>query len=111
MIVIADKASQEGRCKTGVGVVRDKEVKLEDGEASQTLGGAGEGVLKEREVNRRRFFLLWTRKPTAGGTERRRHEGRKLCGYQRSELGADEQEAQGQISCFYFQLGFPCPGS
>jgi hypothetical protein len=25
-------------------VVRDKEIKLEDGEASQTVGGAGEGV-------------------------------------------------------------------
>ena len=28
----------------GVGVVRDKELKLEDSEASDTLGGAGEGV-------------------------------------------------------------------
>ena len=29
--------------KKGVGVVRDKELKLEDGKASHTLGGAGEG--------------------------------------------------------------------
>jgi hypothetical protein len=28
----------------GVGVVRGKELKLEDSEASHTLGGAGEGV-------------------------------------------------------------------
>jgi hypothetical protein len=27
----------------GVGVVRDKELKLENGEASHTLAGAGEG--------------------------------------------------------------------
>ncbi len=29
--------------KKGIGVVRDKELKLEDGKASPTLGGAGEG--------------------------------------------------------------------
>ena len=38
----------------GVGVLRDKELKLEDAEASHTLGGAGEGVPKETEVKRRR---------------------------------------------------------
>ncbi len=32
--------------------MRDKELKLEDDEASHTLGGAGKGVPKEREVNR-----------------------------------------------------------
>ena len=32
-----------GRCTKGVGVVRDKELKLESGEASHTLGAAGEG--------------------------------------------------------------------
>ncbi len=40
-------------------MVRDKELKLQDGEASHTLGGAGEGVPKEREVNRRRFFFYF----------------------------------------------------
>ena len=29
--------------KKGVGIVRDKELNLEDGEASTTLDGAGEG--------------------------------------------------------------------
>ena len=33
--------------------VRDKERKLEDGEASHTLGGVGKGLPKEREVERR----------------------------------------------------------
>ena len=42
-------------------MVRDKELKLQDGEASHTLGGAGEGVPKEREVNRRRFFFYFER--------------------------------------------------
>ena len=32
--------------------VRDKELKMEDGEASHTLGGAGEGGIKQREVER-----------------------------------------------------------
>jgi hypothetical protein len=32
--------------------VRDKELKLEDGEASHTLGGAGELGTKQREVER-----------------------------------------------------------
>ena len=38
-------------------MVRDKELKLEDGEASYTLGGAGEP--KEREVNKRREVCEW----------------------------------------------------
>ena len=32
-----------GICKKGCRVVRDKEIKLEDGEVSHTLGGVGEG--------------------------------------------------------------------
>ena len=34
-------------------MVRDKELTLEDDESSHTRGGVGEGVHKEREVNRR----------------------------------------------------------
>ena len=50
-----DKARARGeRCYEDIGVVRDKELKLEEGEASHTLGGAGEGGTKEREVNWRR---------------------------------------------------------
>ena len=45
--------------KRGVGRVRDKELKVEDDEASDTLGGAGVGVPKEREVNRRREVSEW----------------------------------------------------
>jgi len=41
---------------TGVSVVRDYVVNMDDGEASDTLSGAGEvyrkGVSSEREVNR-----------------------------------------------------------
>ena len=41
-------------------MVRDKELKLEDGEASQTLRwSGGRGVPKEREVNRRREVCEW----------------------------------------------------
>jgi hypothetical protein len=35
-------------------VVRNKELKLEDDEASHTLGGVGKGIPKEREVDRSR---------------------------------------------------------
>ena len=44
MFILADKARARGEDVKGVGVVRDKELKLEDGEASHTLGGAREGV-------------------------------------------------------------------
>ena len=43
LIIIADKARATGEDVKGVGVVRDKELKLEDGKASHTLGGAGDG--------------------------------------------------------------------
>ena len=36
-----------------------QELKLEDGEASHTLGGAGKGVHQEREVNSRREVCEW----------------------------------------------------
>ena len=39
--------------------MRYKELKLEDGESSHTLGGAGKGVPKEREVERRREVCEW----------------------------------------------------
>ena len=42
-----------------VGVVRDKELKLEDGESSHTLGGPGKGAPKERGVERRREVCEW----------------------------------------------------
>jgi hypothetical protein len=55
LFIIADKARSGGEdVKMGVGVVRDEELKLEDGEVVHTLGGAGEGGTKEMEVNRRR---------------------------------------------------------
>jgi hypothetical protein len=38
---------QEGR-RSGVGVMKDKEVKLEEIETSLTLGGAGEGRFQAR---------------------------------------------------------------
>ena len=37
------KREPGGLCKKGVGVVRDNELKLEDGKASHTLGAAGQG--------------------------------------------------------------------
>ena len=36
----------------GVGVMGDYKLKLEDLKASHTLGGAGEGIPKEREEDR-----------------------------------------------------------
>ena len=41
--IIADKARARAGDVKGVGVVRNKELKLEDGEGSQTQGGAREG--------------------------------------------------------------------
>ena len=50
LCIIADKARARRKDVKGVGVVRDKEVKLEDVEASHTLGGkGGKGVPKERK--------------------------------------------------------------
>ena len=43
LFIIADIARARGEDVKGVGVVRDKELKLEDGEASHARGGAGEG--------------------------------------------------------------------
>ena len=43
LFIIADKARAWGGDVKGVGVVRNKELKLEDGEGSHTQGGAGEG--------------------------------------------------------------------
>jgi hypothetical protein len=40
--------TQGGRCIKGVGVVRDKELKVEDGESSH-IEGTGKGVTKERK--------------------------------------------------------------
>ena len=55
LFMIADKAStMEKIYKKGVGVVRDKEVKLRMVKP-HTLGGAGgKGVSKKRDVNRKR---------------------------------------------------------
>jgi hypothetical protein len=39
--------------------VRDEVPKLEDDEASHTIGGKGERVPQEREVNRRREVCEW----------------------------------------------------
>jgi hypothetical protein len=39
--------------KGGIGVMRDYKLKLEDRKVSHTLGGVGEGIPKEREVDRR----------------------------------------------------------
>ena len=45
LFIIGDKARVRGQdVKRASAVVRDKELKLEDGETSHTLGGAGEGV-------------------------------------------------------------------
>ena len=43
MFILADKARARGEDVKGVGVVRDKELKLEDGEASHTLGETEKG--------------------------------------------------------------------
>ena len=44
LLIIADTARARGGGDVkGVGVVRNKELKLEDGEGSHTQGGAGEG--------------------------------------------------------------------
>jgi len=46
LFLIADKSESWGGYHAGkkaVGVVRNKELKLEDGEASHTLGATGEG--------------------------------------------------------------------
>jgi hypothetical protein len=56
---IADKSRARGKDVNGVGVVRDEERKLDDNKALHTLGGAGEGVPKEREVERRREVCEW----------------------------------------------------
>ena len=40
-------------------MVRGKELKLEDVQASHTLGVAVEGISQEREVNRRREICEW----------------------------------------------------
>ena len=42
--------------------MRDKELKVEDGEASHKLGGAGKGVPQESEVERRREICEWKRR-------------------------------------------------
>ena len=42
VFVIADKARVRGEDVRRCRVARDKDLKLEDGEASHTLGGAGE---------------------------------------------------------------------
>jgi len=42
LFIIVDKARARREDVKGVGVVRDKELKLEDDEASHTLGGTGE---------------------------------------------------------------------
>ena len=60
LFIIADKAKAWRDDVKSVGVVREKEVKLEDDEASHTLGGTGgEGVPKEREVERSREVCEW----------------------------------------------------
>jgi hypothetical protein len=43
LFILAEKARARGEEWKGVGVMRDKEPKPEDVEASHTLGGAGEG--------------------------------------------------------------------
>jgi hypothetical protein len=50
---IAYKSRARGKDVNGVGGVRDEERNLDDDEALHTLGGAGTGVPKEREVERR----------------------------------------------------------
>jgi hypothetical protein len=41
--IITDTARAKGLKAEGVGVMKDEVLKLEETEASQTLGGAGEG--------------------------------------------------------------------
>ena len=59
MFIIADNARASGEDVKRFGVVRDKDLKLEDGEASLTLGGVGGEVPKERDVERWRGVCEW----------------------------------------------------
>ena len=43
LMIIVDKARARGQGVKGVGVVRDKGLKMEDDQASHTLGGSGDG--------------------------------------------------------------------
>jgi len=57
LFIIADKAKARREDVKGVGVVRDKELKPEDDEASHTLGGTGEeGVPKGLRPSTLRFI-------------------------------------------------------